>query len=98
MELEEIKLALGPDTKWDAFESSLSRNFSFLNNNEAHIFLGKVDEISTRYENRTDMFVHSYNNVKVMLTTDEVGDVTPVDIEISREIDKVYEDIVSARR
>ncbi len=97
MTLEEIKKALGPDTKWDAFESSISRNFKFENKNEAHEFMARVGEVSERYHNKSDLFVQSYNNIKVLLTTEAISDVTMQDIEISRRIDEIYDDIVSKR-
>ncbi len=97
MTLEEIKKALGPETKWDAFESSISRNFKFENKNEANEFMVRVGELSDRYNNKSDLFVQSYNNIKVLLTTESISDVTMQDIEISRRIDEIYDDMIAKR-
>lgn len=75
--------------KWKETNQEISKTFSFKNFKEAVDFVNQVKEIAESYQHHPDLFIHSYNKVKVTLTTHSKGKVTEKDYEVAQDIDQL---------
>jgi len=74
---------------WNKVEDKLVKEFSFADFKEAIAFIIKIGMIAEKKDHHPDILLHSYNKVRVILTTHSKGKVTAKDIELSKEIDKI---------
>ena len=75
--------------QWTEENNVLSREFQFKDFNEALDFANKVGVIAENMQHHPDIFLHSYNRVRVYLTTHDQGQVTEKDHNAADMIDKL---------
>jgi 4a-hydroxytetrahydrobiopterin dehydratase len=77
--------------EWINKKKKLTKIFTFSNFVEAVAFVNKIVPIAEKANHHPDVEIFSYKNVKIKLSTHDEGDkVTEKDIELSKEIDKLY--------
>lgn len=75
---------------WKEQNNKLVNEFKFDDFKQALAFTNKVGEIAEKHQHHPDIYIHSYNQVKISLTThDESNQVTEKDYNLSKEIDKI---------
>jgi 4a-hydroxytetrahydrobiopterin dehydratase len=77
--------------QWVNENNSLIRVFMFNNFTEAVEFVNEIVPLAGKANHHPDIEIFSYKNVKIKLTTHDKGNrVTEKDIELAKEIDKIY--------
>ena len=74
---------------WKEQNNVLVRDFKFKDFNEAIDFVNKVSVIAENMQHHPDIFIYSYNRVKISLTTHDQGKVTDKDTKVAEMIDKL---------
>jgi len=74
---------------WKETQQEITKTFNFKDFVEAIDFVNKVRDVAERHQHHPDIFIHSYNKVKVSLTTHSEGRVTEKDYKVAGELDKL---------
>lgn len=74
---------------WKNENNKWSREFVFSNFVEAMDFANKIVPIAEKADHHPDLFIHSYNKVRVELFTHSVGEITEKDYSLADEIDRI---------
>jgi 4a-hydroxytetrahydrobiopterin dehydratase len=74
---------------WELKLKSLYKNYTFLNFSSAISFINDIADISEE-KNHHPKLVNSYNSVEVFWTTNDVGYITELDIELAEKSDNLY--------
>jgi 4a-hydroxytetrahydrobiopterin dehydratase len=74
---------------WKESNQELTKTFNFKDFVGAVDFVNQVKNVAEAYQHHPDLFIHSYNKVKVTLTTHSEGRVTDKDYKVAKEIDKL---------
>ncbi len=74
---------------WKENNEEISKTFSFKDFKEAVNFVNQVKNIAESYQHHPDIFIHSYNKVKITLTTHSEGKVTEKDYAVAKDIDQL---------
>ena len=78
--------------EWVNEDNVLVKTFTFGNFVEAVSFVNKIVFLAEEANHHPDIEIFSYKNVKVKLTThDKDNSITDKDIELAKEINKVYQ-------
>ena len=65
----------------------ISKNFKFNDFSKALVFVNKIAEIAESEGHHPDIFIHNYNQVKIILTTHAIGGLSANDFVIAFKID-----------
>jgi 4a-hydroxytetrahydrobiopterin dehydratase len=76
--------------EWKEEDNCLVKEFSFKNFSTAMQFVNKVAALAETANHHPDISIHSYNKVKISLTTHDAGKVTEKDKQLADRIDKEY--------
>ncbi|HLD04551.1 MAG TPA: 4a-hydroxytetrahydrobiopterin dehydratase [Candidatus Nanoarchaeia archaeon] len=71
-------------------EDTLTKEFSFLTFVAAVEFVNKITPLAEQMNHHPDVLVHSYNKVKITLSTHSEHKVTEKDWELVRKIDALF--------
>ncbi len=74
---------------WEIINNKLTKEFEFENFVEAVTFINKIMPLAEKAEHHPDIYLHSYNKVKVMLLSHDVDKVTEKDYNLAKEIDAI---------
>lgn len=74
---------------WKEKNNVLTRSFGFTDFNEALDFVNKVGVIAENMQHHPDIYLHSYNQVQISLTTHDQGKITDKDYKVAEMIDKL---------
>ena len=86
--IEEIERRLQEMQGWDYEENSLIKEFEAEDFKGALEILNKIGGIAEETGHHPDLLVHSYNKVRVTISTHSEGGVTMKDFELALKIDK----------
>lgn len=86
---EEIENQLKSLNDWHHSENSLVKEFSRKNFIEALTFLNKIGEKAEELDHHPDVYLHSYNKMKIILSTHSAGGVTENDFKLASVIEKL---------
>jgi 4a-hydroxytetrahydrobiopterin dehydratase len=75
---------------WKVIDGKLTKQFSFLNFEEAVKFVNKVAVIAETYNHHPDVLIHAYKQVTIMLFTHSANAITEKDDTLAKEIDRLY--------
>ena len=59
--------------EWKETQQEITKTFNFKDFVEAVDFVNKVRDVAEEFQHHPDIFIHSYNKVKVSLTTHSEG-------------------------
>lgn len=76
---------------WKEENDTLVKEFGFGNFSEAVGFINKIKDLADKADHHPDILIHSYNKVRVILTTHSEGKVTDKDHSLAWEIDGLVE-------
>lgn len=74
---------------WKETQQEITKTFEFKNFVEAVDFVNQVKDVAERHQHHPDIFIHSYNKVRVSLTTHSEGRVTDKDYAVAGELDNL---------
>ncbi|MCP6719495.1 MAG: 4a-hydroxytetrahydrobiopterin dehydratase [Patescibacteria group bacterium] len=74
---------------WLEKGSTLVKEFKFNDFAAAVEFVNKVGEFAEQMNHHPDILIHSYNNVRITLTTHSEGKITEKDIKLAKMIDEI---------
>ncbi|MFA8433490.1 MAG: 4a-hydroxytetrahydrobiopterin dehydratase [Marinifilaceae bacterium] len=75
---------------WSEIDSTLVKNFQLKNFSSAIEFVNQIAGIANAMDHHPDIFIYSYKNVRVILTTHSEGRITSKDIEQAKKIDAIF--------
>ena len=85
---EEVQEKMKKIPEWEFNETSISRVFEFDEYSSAIDFVNSVAEIAEEANHHPDILIN-YTNVKLTLSTHEVGGITDRDFEVAERIDSL---------
>lgn len=74
---------------WKETQQEITKTFSLKDFVEAVDFVNKVKDVAEEHQHHPDIYIHSYNKVRITLTTHSEGRVTEKDYKVAEEIDKL---------
>jgi 4a-hydroxytetrahydrobiopterin dehydratase len=75
--------------KWPIVNEQLEKEFEFQDFLKAVNFINKVSEFAEDVDHHPDLFLHSYNKVRVSMMTHSEGKITQKDHELALKIDSI---------
>lgn len=86
---EEIGLRVGELAEWKLVDRSLVKEFQFENMFESSEFFSKVAQAAEPLQHHPDIEIEHGTNLKVKLTTKDVGGISQYDFMLARKIDNI---------
>ncbi len=74
---------------WSFDNNQIHSNYQFKDFKEALSFVNKVGEEAEKMNHHPDIFLHSWNKVKITVSTHSEGGVTEKDFKLAAIIDKL---------
>ncbi|MFM7661030.1 MAG: 4a-hydroxytetrahydrobiopterin dehydratase [Bacteroidota bacterium] len=75
--------------KWKKKDNFLEKNFKFNTFSEALNFVNMVAEIAEKLNHHPEIFLHNYNQVKILITTHSEGKISIKDYNLADLIDQL---------
>lgn len=75
--------------KWKIKDNFLEKNFKFNTFSEALNFVNMVAEIAEKLNHHPEIFLHDYNQVKILTTTHSEGKISIKDHNLADLIDQL---------
>jgi 4a-hydroxytetrahydrobiopterin dehydratase len=76
--------------QWEFFNNSIHKNFTSKDFSSAVAFIVKIAIEAEKLDHHPDLFLHSWNKVKITLSTHSEGGVTDKDIELTNIIERIF--------
>jgi 4a-hydroxytetrahydrobiopterin dehydratase len=86
---DEISLKLIKHSGWKVESKQLAREFQFRDFVEALDFVNKVGVAAEEINHHPDIFLHSWNKVKITVSTHSEGGITNKDFQLVEKIENV---------
>ncbi len=86
--LEDIERRLQEMDGWDYEDNALVKEFEAEDFNSALSLISHVGKVAEEAGHHPDILLHSWNKVRVMISTHSEGGVTLKDFELALRIDK----------
>lgn len=83
----DIKTRLNELAGWSRNGDSIVREYEFKDFAHALDFVNQVGEEAEKMDHHPDLFLHSWNKVKVTLSTHSAKGITENDIELARRVE-----------
>lgn len=84
---EQIYSNLKEMDQWSFLNAQIQKEFSFKDFIDALSFVNKVALESEKMDHHPDILIHSWNKVKISISTHSEGGVTEKDFELAKRID-----------
>ena len=85
----EIEERLGNLNSWTRSGASIEKEFKLKDFSEALAFTIKVGIQAEKHDHHPDILMHSWNKVKITLSTHSAGGITENDFYLAAGIDKI---------
>ena len=77
-------------TDWAVFNNKeIEKRFGFKNFKEALAFVNRVGEVAEKEQHHPDIFLYSWNKVKIKLSTHAIGGLSENDFIVASKIDEL---------
>lgn len=86
---EEIKNKLAAYSNWNFENNQIGKEFQFKDFAEALSFVNEVGEFAEKMDHHPDIFLHSWNKVKITVSTHSEGGVTEKDFQLAEKIESI---------
>jgi 4a-hydroxytetrahydrobiopterin dehydratase len=86
---EEITKGMNKIDDWFYVDKSLEKEFKLKNFADSLAFIIKIGIEAEKMDHHPDLLLHSWNKVKITLSTHDAGGVTENDIKLAQIIDKI---------
>lgn len=90
---ELIKSELNGLSDWNFINNQIEKNFVFKDFIEAISFINVIALISEKMEHHPDILIHSWNKVKISISTHSEGGVTEKDFELAKKIEERFNNL-----
>jgi 4a-hydroxytetrahydrobiopterin dehydratase len=84
--LEKLKQLDG----WTYSNKVISKEFKLANFKDALTFVNKVGDASEEMDHHPDILMHSWNKVKISISTHSEGGVTVKDFQLAKKIETLH--------
>ena len=74
---------------WSIIDDKLTKEYVFNDFDEAVSFVNMIADIAEEHNHHPDIFLHSYNQLKIMLQTHAAKAVTQKDYDLAQAIDNL---------
>jgi len=72
---------------WIQEENQIAKEFQFKDFAEALAFVNKVGAEAEKMDHHPDIFIHSWNKVKITISTHSEGGITKIDFQLAENIE-----------
>ena len=86
---EEINQNLKKVAGWNFSNEQIQKEFQLKDFNEALSFVNKVGQIAEAMDHHPDIFLHSWNKVKISVSTHSENGITNNDFELANKIERM---------
>ena len=86
---QEIEKKLGEITGWSFESNSIGKEFQLKDFVSALAFVNKIGDEAEKMDHHPDIFIHSWNKVKITISTHSAGGVTQNDFNLAKKIESL---------
>ena len=86
---EEINQSLTNLDDWLLEENQIAKRFQLKDFEEALTFVNKVGALAEEMDHHPDIFIHSWNKVKITISTHSEGGITQKDFQLAEKIEGI---------
>jgi 4a-hydroxytetrahydrobiopterin dehydratase len=86
---KEINEKLNEIPGWEFSNNSIGREFQLKDFKSALEFLNKIGNEAENMDHHPDIFLHSWNKVKITISTHSAGGVTQNDFNLAKRIENI---------
>jgi 4a-hydroxytetrahydrobiopterin dehydratase len=87
LDKEEIVLKLSTLNNWQLETNQIAKQFQLKDFAEALKFVNKVGTVAEGMDHHPDIFIHSWNKVKITISTHSEGGITKKDFQLAEKIE-----------
>ena len=87
--IEEINKKLQDLPGWSLVDNSIQKEFTLKDFVYALGFLMKIGFLAEKHDHHPDLFLHSWNKVKIIISTHSEGGLTEKDFNLAEQIEKI---------
>jgi 4a-hydroxytetrahydrobiopterin dehydratase len=84
---DEIKQNLSSLSGWSQEEKQMAKEFQFKDFAEALSFVNKLAAEAEKMNHHPDIFIHSWNKVKITISTHSEGGITEKDFQLAEKLE-----------
>ncbi|NWG28183.1 MAG: 4a-hydroxytetrahydrobiopterin dehydratase [Ignavibacteriaceae bacterium] len=84
---EEIEKKLASLSGWTQEANQIAKQYQFKDFAEALNFVNKVGSEAEKMDHHPDIFIHSWNKVKIIISTHSEGGITKIDFQLAEKIE-----------
>ncbi|MGD1007394.1 MAG: 4a-hydroxytetrahydrobiopterin dehydratase [Ignavibacteriaceae bacterium] len=85
----EINEKLKEISGWSFRDNSISKEFKLKDFKNALAFVNKIADEAEKMDHHPDIFIHSWNKVKIRISTHDAGGVTQNDFNLAKKIEEL---------
>ena len=85
----EINEKLEKLSGWKFQDNSIVKKFELKDFKSALAFVNKVGDEAEKMDHHPDIFIHSWNKVKISISTHDAGGVTQNDFDLAKKIETI---------
>lgn len=89
---QEIEKKLSEIPGWKFGDNSIGNEFQLKDFKGALAFVNKVGDEAEKMDHHPDIFIHSWNKVKITISTHSAGGVTQNDFNLAKKIEEIKAD------
>lgn len=90
LDAADLKAALKKCPEWEHNKTSIFRTVEFEEFSDAIDFVNDIAEVCEKSQHHPEITIR-YNKVTLVLTTDDAGGVTELDIELAQRVDNIVD-------
>lgn len=87
--IEEINKKLQDLPGWSLVDNSIQKEFTLKDFVDALGFLMKIGFLAEKHDHHPDLLLHSWNKVKIIISTHSEGGLTEKDFNLAEQIEKI---------
>ena len=89
LDQKEINGKLNEISGWEFSNNSIIKEFQLKDFKSALEFINKIGNEAENMDHHPDIFLHSWNKVKITISTHSAGGVTQNDLSLARKIENI---------
>ena len=89
LSIDEIKKRINEISGWNFEDNQIGREFQFKDFASALSFTNKAGSIAEEMNHHPNIFIHSWNKVKITISTHSEGGVTNKDFQLAEKINQI---------
>ncbi len=86
---QEIEKMLGDIPGWKFADNNIGKEFLLNDFKSALAFVNKIGNEAEKMDHHPDIFIHSWNKVKITLSTHSAGGITQNDFNLAKKIENI---------